>query len=47
MQEHISQEPDSQRIDELEKQLSALQDRVAMLEKELRDHKSWGGHRRF
>ena len=44
--EHISQ-GDSRKVDELERQLTALQDRLDTIEQEFKAHRSWSGHRRF
>lgn len=48
MREHInSQKPDSHRIDDLVKQITALQDRLAALEEGFKEHRRGAGHRRF
>ena len=46
MKEHTSQ-GDSQSIDELQRQIVALRDRLDTIEQEFKAHRSWSGHRRF
>lgn len=44
--ENISQ-GDSQSIDELQRQIVALRDRLDAIEQDFKAHRSWSGHRRF